>query len=513
METILFAAAVLLFVAAAALLYVDSRRRSSSGDREQSPAMDPVRELRAEPKVQPEAEPAPEPEPEPAPEPDAEQDTEPSDEAKPLIVPARIRRTPQGDMPNGFDEWLHSDDPGQPQPQPQAPEQEEYDDPEPVEAEPVDPEPVEAEPVPVPPSPEQRPLETDTDAHASQSRLRGGIGAVASRRRRRKARRKWADKRKAAYSKTDKGVASMWQRVPDGEVRDVVSGFAHGREMHVADIDEVTVIALRRSVGSAEVLEFSRDGGSDLPEVGLEDDVLVSASEPELIHRIFDDRAHEVLRSIPGFVDAMWAEGEWALAMMSAATGPEHWNATFAPLADFADIARRLPPATDSLGELDPTVWGPTRPQPAEHDENTGGYLVGVPDAPAAEPHHEDEDPVWRPDPQPTPEPVEMPTRSVATRMGEGEFRDLGEDDNDLPALGEDPEHTRATPHRGRVVRPTDAPSDLFATPASSEPEPAPESEPEPAPDAEPEPAPEPEDSDIIDVDIVESDNTDTDSR
>lgn len=277
----------------------------------------------------------------------------------------------------------------------------------------------------------------------------------------RRARKAWAAQRNAGFATADPALAGQWGRVPEGQARDVVSGFAHGREMHLADVGGTTVLALRRPVGSPEVLEFSRDGGADLREVGVEDGVLVSAGDPELIHRIFDDRAHRVLRRMPPAVTAQWAEGDWAISALAEGAGPADWDAAVDQLAEFADIVRRLPPTPGETGELDPAGWGPTRPaaDDAEEHREPGGHLVGLPVGAPAREHREGEgeDPVWRPAPETAPEPVELPTRSIGTRRGEGEFRGIGEADADLPALGEDPGHTRARSTAGRVIREDDA--------------------------------------------------------
>ncbi|OFU52332.1 hypothetical protein [Corynebacterium sp. HMSC11E11] len=299
----------------------------------------------------------------------------------------------------------------------------------------------------------------------------GPLGGLAARR----ARKAWALDRNADFSKIDTEIASWWSRVPEGDARDVVSGFAHGREMHLCDIGGVTLLALRRPVPSDEIMEFSRDGRTDLPEVGVEDDVTVSATDPEVIHRIFDSRAHRVLRDIPESITAVWAEGEWAIAAFADGSGPGEWDAALKPLAGFGDIARRLPPSPGSIGELDAAHRDPTRPtaddvaRAAGADTAAPGHLRPLPDPSAAttptpatavaEPA--EEAPAWTP-PTASDHPLETPTRSVGKRMGDGDFRDLGESGADLPALGEDPEHSRATVTGGRIIRPDSGPAGIF---------------------------------------------------
>lgn len=299
----------------------------------------------------------------------------------------------------------------------------------------------------------------------------GPLGGLAARR----ARKSWALDRNADFSKIDAEIASWWSRVPEGDARDVVSGFAHGREMHLCDIGGVTLLALRRPVPSDEIMEFSRDGRTDLPEVGVEDGVTVSATDPEIIHRIFDSRAHRVLRDIPESVTAVWAEGEWVIAAFADGSGPGEWDASLTPLAGFGDIARRLPPSPGSIGELDAAHRDPTRPTAADAARAAGadtappGHLRPLPEpsaatAPAtaaavAEPV--EAAPSWTP-PTASDHPLETPTRSVGKRMGDGDFRNLGESGADLPALGEDPEHSRAAVTGGRIIRPDSGPAGIF---------------------------------------------------
>lgn len=294
----------------------------------------------------------------------------------------------------------------------------------------------------------------------------GPLAGMAARR----ARRAWALGRNADFRKIDAEVASWWDRVPAGDARDVVSGFAHGREMHLCDVGGVTLLALRRAIPSDEILEFSRDGRTDLPEVGVEDGITVSATDPEIIHRIFDERAHRALRDLPDVIDAAWAEGEWVIGAFADGSGPDDWDDALAPLAAFADIARRLPPSPGSIGELDAGHRDPTRPAAGDGEVAAPGHLrplasgspvATAPAAATAVAEPADEAPTWRP-PTAPPVPVDMPTRSVGKRMGDGEFRDIGESASGLPALGEDPEHSRATVTGGRIIRPDTGPAGIF---------------------------------------------------
>ncbi|MFD5868552.1 hypothetical protein ACFWGD_08065 [Corynebacterium sp. NPDC060344] len=380
-------------------------------------------DMAVEEKTQPESEPEPEPAPEPQPEPEAAPEAEPEAEPEPA--------------PSDLDEPIDVEE---------------------VELDPDD------EPLDLGEAPRRsRPSFAPRFPTREELRHAGPLAGMAVRR----ARKAWAADRNADFRKVDADAASWWDRVPEGDARDIVSGFAHGREMHLCDIGGVTLLALRRPVPSDEIMEFSRDGRTDLPEVGVEGDVTVSATDPDIIHRIFDDRAHEVLRSLPEFITAAWAEGEWVIAAFVDGSGPDEWDAALAPIAGFGDIARRLPPSPGSIGELDAAHRDPTRATAADAAPGAAapGHLRPLPEPSAATltavPDPVEEAPAWKPPAAPE-HPLETPTRAVGKRMGDGEFRDIGQSGADLPALGEDPEHSRATITGGRIIRPDSGPAGIF---------------------------------------------------
>ena len=445
---------IVLLGAGAALFVLDSRRRAgASGSLDDVPAdslepTSPSDEV-GEPEVdEEEPAPEPEPEPEPAPEPEREEAPEPEPAPEPELDPEPI------DVDEVEDE---ADPEKEPAPEPEHPDEPAHPDDEPLD--------VGAPAAPKPAPRRSRPSFAPRFPTREELRHVGPLAGLAARR----ARKAWADDRNADFRKIDAEVASWWDRVPEGDARDVVSGFAHGREMHLCDIGGVTLLALRRPVPSDEIMEFSRDGRTDLPEVGVEDGVTVSATDPEIVHRIFDDRAHRVLRSIPDSVTAAWAEGEWVIGAFADGSGPLEWDAAMAPLAGFGDIARRLPPSPGSIGELDAAHRDPTRPSAADAETSAPGHLRPLPEPSAATaattvaavPDPVEEAPAWRP-PTASEHPLETPTRAVGKRMGDGDFRDLGESGAALPALGEDPEHSRATITGGRIIRPDSGPAGIF---------------------------------------------------
>ncbi|WP_448852668.1 hypothetical protein [Corynebacterium sp. 335C] len=336
-------------------------------------------------------------------------------------------------------------------------------------------------------APEEAPAVVDARESVAPSMARhepaarhGGIAGLVDRirpsRHGRGARRAWAREINGEFSRTEPAPAAGWERTPEGAPRDVVTGFSHGRELRLADVGGRTVVALRRETGSDVVLEFARDRGDGLSLVEEVPGGSVASTDPVLVRRLLTAAEIDSVRRMPGCIDALWAEGEWAIALLADDSGPDDWDEALPAVAEFADVARRLPPS-DGDRVLDPSTWDPTRPHAGDAPVDRGAapapaaagpmdrHLRAVPEHDAPEDVH-DEDPVWRPAPVAPAEPVDMPTRSVGRRMGDGEFRDLGSDEGDaagLPALGQDPDHQRS-PRTGVRLRRTDGgPSGIFA--------------------------------------------------
>lgn len=353
-------------------------------------------------------------------------------------------------------------------------------------------------------------------------------------------RKAWAQERNSVYNRVDHELPSYWQRTPDGDAKAVVSGFAFGREMHLADVGGITTIAIRRSVSSDEVFELRRSGGTTLPHVATEAGLVVAATDPELIHRIFDDRATRMLADVHPAITRMWSENSWSLAQLIDNSVPEDWDGALASLSGFSDIARRLPPAEGETVAPDTNQWDPTRLQLTEQSVDSGslisdgtgrGHLHAVPDQRRnGSANHESQDhssqnghaqshsaqnskgeePLdveeivyadspsssstatadattddsqwssqsnaqptvvqaidgssWRPTRDIPLDPTALPSRSTARKMGAnvGESEDIGDSGQQIPALGEDPEHSRMRSSQGRVVRSNVKPASIF---------------------------------------------------
>nr|WP_120491691.1 hypothetical protein [Corynebacterium lactis] len=334
----------------------------------------------------------------------------------------------------------------------------------------------------------------------------------------RQMRKAWATARNATYSRIDRELPSYWQRTPDGDAKAVVSGFAHGREMHLADIAGATFLALRRPVASDEVFELRRSGGTSLQHVATEAGLVVAATNPELIHRVFDDRANAMLAELDPAVERVWSENEWSVARLVASAGPDEWSSALDSLAAFSDIARRLPPSEGEMISPETEQWDPTRPQlaleamsPGNSSASArGGHLQAVPDgrdssigsAGLAGESSGVEEPLdveevvdmsdasegaevagsrssggrktefqtidqssWRPVREAPLNSEDLPTRSTARKMGSGDVtipEDMRSRGEEIPALGEDPEHSLLRERDGGIVRSNIRPSSIF---------------------------------------------------
>lgn len=345
-------------------------------------------------------------------------------------------------------------------------------------------------------------------------------------------RKLWAQQRNATYSRVDHELPSYWQRTPNGDAKAVVSGFAFGREMHLADIGGTTTIAIRRSVVSDETIEVRRGGSTDLRPVAKEAGLIVAATTPEIVHRIFDQRASRMLVDVHPAICRMWCEGAWSLAQLIDGTAMEDWDGALVTLSAFSDIARRLPPGKGETVTPDASQWDPTRAQLADKSVepstlaeagNGRAHLQVVPNTGRDDGHHDasargaaaasrrlgEETPLdveeiadssslshtaagetqptdddatieahgidsssWRPTRDAPLDPTALPTRSTARKMGSdvGDREEIGNSGQPIPALGEDPEHSRIRSERGRVVRLNERPASIFtdSTPNSA---------------------------------------------
>ncbi|WKD62052.1 hypothetical protein CCICO_10265 [Corynebacterium ciconiae DSM 44920] len=273
----------------------------------------------------------------------------------------------------------------------------------------------------------------------------------------RRERREWAKEHDYFFAKSDEFLSDEWSRgaaAAGAVARNVVSGTACGHEMHVVDLGEVCVMAMRRGSVSDVVIDARRGRvddapgtGEDLLPAGQLNDLRVVASEVDVAERFLDERVHAALEALPQSVDAVWCEGNWVLAQFQPHSQSDDWDAVCQPLSMLADAARALPPRRGALLDLKPEDRDPSRPvaDAIELDE------VSVPE--------EFSDPrpavVTRPE-----EPVELPSRAQQVSRGVVSSRGVGTDAIAPIASGEERETSNFD--GTKVLRDTGMSSSIF---------------------------------------------------
>ena len=225
-------------------------------------------------------------------------------------------------------------------------------------------------------------------------------------------REQWAAKNGFTYAKTDPSLDGEWRRGAASKgaaATNVAAGSKYGHDTYIADLGLTPVIAMTTGEVSDVVVDMRRGGGDgtaagavggaadeaasdDLHVVAEVEGFTIFGTHEGPVRRFIDVRVTTALEQMPPSVKAVWLEGEWAVAQLAHAAGPEEWERTFAPLALLADAARTLPPvAARDLVE---------------------GVEVGV-----------DKQKVLRPE-----QPLELPTRVTGTTRGVVDPREVGAD-------------------------------------------------------------------------------------
>lgn len=325
----------------------------------------------------------------------------------------------------------------------------------------------------------------------------------------RRARRQWAQSHGYEYAKEDRYLPGEW---PDSLIslitgdkapvaRDLVSGFISGHQFHIAEVDGKTVVALRREVGSPVRVHLSVSAG--LP-AGMRHSELCDrppftgySTDNRALDRMLDSRAESVLKALGSVVSDVALTGTWVAVAMARRTDPPVWDHVLTQVGTLISASRVLPPRVTTveldLGAADPTRprvrhGSPGEPEEASREESADetpsaqrGHLRAVPDAatkPQDDPAEPDEpaaeEPSGRPHVERSSTPVDFPTRSEGQTMGdttgwsEQGLGDSGEDADPIPAVGEDPDHTRNAGDGGpRVIRDATKSSTIFGDEAS----------------------------------------------
>ncbi|MGV0869249.1 hypothetical protein [Corynebacterium kalidii] len=341
----------------------------------------------------------------------------------------------------------------------------------------------------------------------------------------RRTRRQWAHSHGYEYAKEDRYLPGEW---PDSLMalvrddasagsttvaRDLVSGFTGGHQFHLAEVNGITVVALRREVFSPVQVHLS--DGAAMP-AGMRHSELCDrppytgySSDNRALDRMLDSRVDAALHALAGSVSDIAFSTTWVTMRMSRRTDPPIWDHVIFQGRALVAASRVLPPRVTSQ-ELDMTNADPTRPRvrgtvdaavgghdghdghdgsPQDPDEGATqrGHLRAVPDAvaPDAAPADADDVPAddvatasageSRPRMERSATPVDFPTRSEAQTMGDvSDFPEHDRIDGDggdgeaggvdaIPAVGEDPEHSRRISGGGpRVIRASGQRSTIF---------------------------------------------------
>ncbi len=333
----------------------------------------------------------------------------------------------------------------------------------------------------------------------------------------RRARRQWAQAHGYEYAKEDRYLPGEW---PDSLMtliradaaagsattvaRDLVSGFTGGHQFHLAEVNGITVVALRREVFSPVQVHLS--DGAAMP-AGMRHSELCDrppytgySSDNRALDRMLDSRVDAALHALAGSVSDIAFSTTWVAMKMARRTDPPIWDHVIVQGRALVAASRVLPPRVTSH-ELDMTNADPTRPrvrgtvdavvvEEGQDDANDTvdapahrGHLRAVPDAEPPETTSDDmaeadasderDDHAGRteesrPRMERSSTPVDFPTRSEGQTMGDiSGFpdEDGGEtvEADPIPAVGEDPDHSRTISGGGpRVIRSAERRSTIF---------------------------------------------------
>ena len=316
----------------------------------------------------------------------------------------------------------------------------------------------------------------------------------------RRRRRAWAAEHGFEYFKDEKTLAAQWPvdllgiTEPNPVAREVVSGYAHGLQTHIADVEGRTIVAVRREAYSPVSVHYSTTRA--VPEgmrriEPLDQPPFVAyTTDVRALDRMLDARVEDGLRALSQVSSEVIWDSNWVILQISRRLEVSVWDKILPHVRNLADAAMVLPPESLSI-PLDMDLADQTRPMPggpltleaktlqlgsgveAEKaaPSTAGGHLRAVPDAgtdpePVADPVADaleadliEED--GRPDITRPAEPVVFPSRSTGRSEGDPEdFAEFhvadaeSESDGHLPRLGEDSEHiSPSTARYSQVIR------------------------------------------------------------
>lgn len=215
------------------------------------------------------------------------------------------------------------------------------------------------------------PEEAESEIVAATPASTSGMAGFGFPRRRR---RQWAIDNGFEYTKEDSELARAWPvtitgaqhgRVP--MLREVVSGFVDGHQVHIGDVGSSTLMAMRRveespvqvlySAGSAQPAGMRRTDLLDQPPFAA------YTTDVRALDRMLDARVEDALAALSQVAtDVAWGQN-WTVVRVSRKLDFHVWEAILPRLRSLVDAAMVLPPAQTSA-PLEMLYADQLRPQP-----------------------------------------------------------------------------------------------------------------------------------------------------
>ncbi|WP_296107741.1 hypothetical protein [uncultured Corynebacterium sp.] len=230
----------------------------------------------------------------------------------------------------------------------------------------------------------------------------------------RRRRRQWATDNGFEYTKEDGEVARDWpiallgdQRRGVPTLREVVSGFVDGHQVHIGDVGSSTLMAMRRVEASPVQVLYSADGTqpAGMRRTDLLDQPPFAAytTDVRALDRMLDARVEDSLAALSQVArDVAWGQN-WTVVRISRKLDFHVWQEILPRLRSLVDAAMVLPPAQTSAplemftaDQLRPLPGGPLQvntadpvnqeeieEQAAETSSRRAAHLRAVPDGAA----------------------------------------------------------------------------------------------------------------------------------
>ena len=261
---------------------------------------------------------------------------------------------------------------------------------------------------------EAEPAEGENPVSPAPTPASGPASAMAAFGFPRRRRRQWAADNGFEYTKEDGEVARDWpiallgdQRRGVPTLREVVSGFVDGHQVHIGDVGSSTLMAMRRVEASPVQVLYSADGAqpAGMRRTDLLDQPPFAAytTDVRALDRMLDARVEDSLAALSQVArDVAWGQN-WTVVRISRKLDFNVWQEILPRLRSLVDAAMVLPPAQTSAplemlaaDQLRPLPGGPLQvntadpvnqeeieEQAAETSSRRAAYLQAVPDGAA----------------------------------------------------------------------------------------------------------------------------------